>query len=1071
MRPTDACLAKRLLEIKVYVLIILDLVFSIGILKMAIGQGRNEFVQRSKGQNICHKAAYIDRARLEFEGTKFQDRKTYDYSSREAPLANRIMLPDGVDEKFKDPKILWNAAEKIELRRDSQVGMELVIALPDDKVITEKDRIELTERFAQQFVDKGLAAHYAIHRPDDPKHRLDNKPDHNWHAHILVPTRTFSKDGHSLHPLKDRTMQQELATTRWGDKWTEIQNNYFKELGLDLRVDPKALVREEHLGAIRLRGNCLEMLERNEELKTLNAIEASNPIKILNAIENSKSVWEAQDVDRFMAKHTPMEKLAEVRDQFWRLEDIVKLQVKVPGKSQFAAAQLQDTDKFTTIKVIEEEKQIIRRCDHINDIDHIKLKDNHLEKFSGSFNGEQYQAFRTLSGRSGIAVLEGYAGTGKSYVLAALKDAYEAKDIKVRGFGPDNATSNLLKDKGFNSENVPRFLHAAHHGHRDIGKKELWIVDEAGKLGNQSLNELCRLAYENKARLILAGDSGQMPSVDRGGIFQVLAGRYKSAELQNIQRQNTDEHRSIAQSFAEGDIEKAVSALHSEKCLNFSRDKGDSMEKLIVDWSFQHYKDESKKLESSLILATSNREVTALNQAAHDVRMAKGELKEQELSCNTIFGEVRVSEGDLIEFRKNTRELGVTNGLRGELIKATEDRFTVQLESEGKKTKIVSFDPKEYGSWQLGYATTTYRSQGRTVDDTYVLHSAQNGKQSAYVAMSRHQENVSCYISKDECRNYSEFVNQLSKDNSKESTLNYQNAHDTKQAYDKETFERSISQDKDYGGKWSKLKAYGREFKSNINEVMDHHRETKADKRDSNDFYERGDTNTKPEGIEYGVSKLEDVKLNAIEVQALRPIELVNEELRIQEAVLDRQEMQLNKLAVYHEECLKYGKSPIEGIENIFSAEHERDIVVLCRSQKEADFASENFQQEGSVFISLGGENINDRELSIEDSLHFERELENDVDLSILEGRKVLVWGDELERISTLEKFQGDYVNMHVREIDFDFVLDDPADFREADAEVVSGSWLEVEEQEQKLDVELGIEKEQENQRGFELSL
>ena len=249
------------------------------------------------------------------------------------------------------------------------------------------------------------------------------------------------------------------------------------------------------------------MLERHEELKTLNAIDASDPVKILNAIEKQKSVWQVQDVERFMAKHTPHEKLEEVRAKFWEQSGIVKLQVEVPGRSQFAATQLQDAGKFTTIRVLEEEKQILRRCDKINDIEHIKLKEKHLEKFSGSFNGEQYRAFQTLSGRSGMAILEGYAGTGKSYVLEALKDAYEAKGIKVRGFGPDNATANLLADKGFNSENVPRFLHAAHHGRREIGKRELWVVDEAGKLGNQSLNELCRLAHENKAQLILAGDS------------------------------------------------------------------------------------------------------------------------------------------------------------------------------------------------------------------------------------------------------------------------------------------------------------------------------------------------------------------------------------------------------------------------------------------------------------------------------------------------------------------------------------------------------------------------------------
>ena len=410
---------------------------------MAIGQARNEFVQRSQGKNICHKAAYIDRAQLEFEGTKFQARKLYDYFNREAPLAKKIMLPEGADEKFLSPKILWNAAEKIEPQHNSQVGMEFVIALPDDKIITEEDRIVLTERFAQQFVDKGLAVHYAIHSPDD-------KEDHNWHAHLLVPTRTFSKDGQELNYLKDRSMQKELATTRWGEVWTKMQNDYFKELGLDLRVDPKSINPQEHLGAVRLRGNCLDMLERHEEIQRQNTIDASDPAKILKAISNNKAVWQVQDIERFMAKHTPLEKLEEVRELFWKQTDIVKLKIGNPGINYSSLnRELRDSGKFTTIEVIEEEKQIVRRCDKINDVEHINLKEKHLEKFSLNLNNEQYRAYLSLAGRSGIGVLEGYAGTGKSHVLEALKKAYEAKGITVRGFGPDNATANLLKEKGF----------------------------------------------------------------------------------------------------------------------------------------------------------------------------------------------------------------------------------------------------------------------------------------------------------------------------------------------------------------------------------------------------------------------------------------------------------------------------------------------------------------------------------------------------------------------------------------------------------------------------------------------
>ena len=1035
---------------------------------MAIGQARNEFVQRSKGQNICHKAAYIDRSQIEFKGTKFQDKKLYDYSNRETPLAKKIMLPEGADEKFLNPEILWNAVEQIEKQHNSQVGMELVIALPDDKVITEEDRIELTQRFAQQFVDKGLAAHYAIHRPD-------GKEEHNWHAHLLVPTRTFSQDGQELNYLKDRSLQKELATTRWGEVWTKMQNDYFKELGLDLRVDPKSLNPQEHLGAVRLRGNCLDMLERHEEIQKQNAIDASDPAKILKAISGSKAVWQVQDVERFMAKHTPPKKLKEVRDLFWKQTDIVKLRSwnkdqRVPG--------YKDNGKFTTLEVIEEEKQIVRRCDKINDIEHIKLKEKHLEKFSNSLSPEQLQAFKTLSGREGLYVLEGYAGTGKSYVLEALKQAYQAKGVTVRGFGPDNATANLLKEKGFNAENVPKFLYAQEHGQRDIKSKELWIVDEAGKLGNQALNELCRVAYANKAKLILSGDSAQMSSVDRGGMFHFLAEKYNASKLHHIQRQNSREQRSMAQSFAEGNIEEAAAALRKEKCLNFERDKSTAMEKLIVDWSFSHYIDKDKTLDKSLILATTNREVHVLNQAAHDVRMVKGELREEEFECSTIFGYARVSEGDLIEFRKNDRDIGVTNGLKGELVKAEEDRFVVKIDQQDKEsdkhTKIVSFDPKEYGSWQLGYATTTFRSQGKTVEDTYVLHNSLNGKQTSYVAMSRHRENVSVYIDKEECSNFKSFQEQCSKDASKESTLYFHNEYDLQKQHEREQFDRTIWQDKSSLSRWKKIKAYGREFKGSIQEMVDHHRENKADKRDSHDFYQNHSTE-KPDPSPYGVSKLPEVQIHAIEKKAMKPIEQDLErqaELqRVEEATLQRQQMQLEKLAVYQDHCQFSGMEPIQNIESLFTPENERSIVVLCQSQLEADEASRLNEQEGYVFVSMESATIersgsHENHMSVEDSLHFKKDIENNVDLSILEDRKVLVWGGELERLDILEQL-ATYENMHVRETDHDFLSSEA--LKDMQSQEVLGCWTELEKQEKQLDVQLGIEQEQ--QRSFELSL
>jgi AAA15 family ATPase/GTPase len=42
-------------------------------------------------------------------------------------------------------------------------------------------------------------------------------------------------------------------------------------------------------------------------------------------------------------------------------------------------------------------------------------------------NNPQHEAFKTLSGIEGLAIIQGYGGSGKSYVLEAIKKAYEVK--------------------------------------------------------------------------------------------------------------------------------------------------------------------------------------------------------------------------------------------------------------------------------------------------------------------------------------------------------------------------------------------------------------------------------------------------------------------------------------------------------------------------------------------------------------------------------------------------------------------------------------------------------------------
>lgn len=97
---------------------------------------------------ICNLA----RSRIFFEGNCALEPKLYDFSHRENVSYHEIILADGADENLKIPEVLWNLAERKEVRKDAQGSMHLVLALPDDKEISLEDKIELTRTFIKNII-------------------------------------------------------------------------------------------------------------------------------------------------------------------------------------------------------------------------------------------------------------------------------------------------------------------------------------------------------------------------------------------------------------------------------------------------------------------------------------------------------------------------------------------------------------------------------------------------------------------------------------------------------------------------------------------------------------------------------------------------------------------------------------------------------------------------------------------------------------------------------------------------------------------------------------------------------
>ena len=204
----------------------------------------------------------------------------------------------------------------------------------------------------------------------------------------------------------------------------------------------------------------------------------------------------------------------------------------------------------------------------------LKMDNKHrvLQKYA--LNGEQTKAFNSLLNSKRFFCIQGSAGTGKTFLLNAIREAYEMKGHSVRGLSLTGEVVRGLKSSGFsNAETLHRLLFAFHHGSKKYQNKEIWIIDEASMLDNKVLQEILGLAWKQNNQIILVGDAQQLPSVARGGMFKVFCDRYQGAILSDIMRQEKKWGKDTSVKLSQGKISEAINLLVEKKAIHWSNTK------------------------------------------------------------------------------------------------------------------------------------------------------------------------------------------------------------------------------------------------------------------------------------------------------------------------------------------------------------------------------------------------------------------------------------------------------------------------------------------------------------------
>lgn len=735
---------------------------------MAIQFARIEIVGRSSGGNACCKGAYNARTIVKDANTNV----IYNFQNKGDNVYHEIILPEGVDQKYKSVAVLMNEIERCEKRKDSQLVKDIVLALPDDKELTLQDRIEIVHRLVakREWVKEGLGVQFDIHQPHDG--------EKNWHAHLLVTTRRFTKDGLSLgEKATDLNPEFKKAGKRAyvvpeleqiHEELKNITNDYFKELGLENRVDSIGHIAQEHIGPVRMRSVLNQAVERNEDRRIANIEHLNSGQRLLEKVTHHMSVFNVGDLKRAV-KFIPD---GEVRERL--VEDALA------SKSLLALhdEQGKNTGYYTTVEIREEEEKLLRLSSYVASgknviaMGGIKAIDNAnrlIESVPKSFSSEQKLVLsHLLMDESGVRIVRGRAGTGKSHVLGQVATIAKSCGVNVIGLAPTHkAREELARKPGFDqNDTVKGMLFKLRHGRFELPKYTLLVVDEAGMIGNEDYHELMRVAATRKCNVILAGDERQLTSVQRGGMYEVFASRYGSTTLLDIQRQKSDWGKSVAMAFSRGEVASGVGILQAQNRILVAKDANESMQSLLSDWSKS-----AEKIADRLIIAVKNKDVDALNHGARQYLKLDGVLSGEEIAV----GGHHYMQGDRILIKQSNKELGLTNGDLAQLVGVSKDKFVLRLENGDKdsKSKEISFNPSHYSGFRHGYATTVFKAQGASIRDVFVFHDGFAGLRNSYVSLSRHVNELKLYINNQATASINHLIKQLGHDPEIGSSLSY----------------------------------------------------------------------------------------------------------------------------------------------------------------------------------------------------------------------------------------------------------------------------------------------------------
>lgn len=600
------------------------------------------------------------------------------------------------------------------------------LVIDDDRILDAHDRaVSEALRYVEQHYAQARQTNNRVSKRVDTQnlviavfsHDVSRELDPQLHTHAVVMNMTQRPDGQWRALSNEEIFQNKMLI---GQIYRNELARNLKELGYSVRSDHRGLFEIEGIDEkliehfsrradqIQEKVQELQKLypyiedQKLREIATLGSRVAKKDVDMNTVREVWQERLELQGYTKEGIMHELMQKAEQARgrtmteqeyihaaariqteqESTFTREDILKtamtLSVGEYRHQDLEKAFLEDREIvrldrniYTTREMMSIEKEIAEKVRQGHNCIHAIAEKENVQKGIKSFEaqkgitltqGQKDAINHILTSRDAYIGIQGDAGTGKTTMLAAIREQAEKEGYEIRGLGfTGKAAAEVEMQAGIKSQTIDSFLlllekekgpedinarfdlyrenldhikdiekrHDAIERLEDIRaealdrypdpdkKKQIWVVDEASMLGSRKMHELMLKAELENAKVVFIGDVKQLQSIEAGRTFQKLqeTGELRTVRMAEIQRQRDESYRDIVSDMSEKRIGQALQKLEKQNRIFEIPDRHDRLNAITQDY-MAHGKD-------TIVVTARNADRNDLN------RMIRTELKQR----------------------------------------------------------------------------------------------------------------------------------------------------------------------------------------------------------------------------------------------------------------------------------------------------------------------------------------------------------------------------------------------------------------------------------------------------------